>query len=292
MRNNNMLSLYDRQQNLQLKTYSSLIVVGVGGIGNWVALNAALTGLFSNIILIDGDVVESSNLNRTIFEISDIGEFKCDAVRYQILKRRPDAIVTCINKITSPEVIKQLIDDVIEDNSYYHTDIVCVDCRDDIYEDLYPLNCKLYKVGYDGMSMTIDGNPRLTKVFTQRGGSYSITPSFVGSSQLVACLVINDIVYPPLHQMAQNNQKLVNSIPIINESIQNDCEDNVYVTDKEYAFKNDECGRLNGPLTFNACDILYALHPTREKFSIEECLRYVLNEETYEIVMNSIKGNS
>lgn len=284
-------NVYDRQRSLTLKNYRYLIVVGVGGVGNWVALTAALTGLFENIILVDGDTVEETNLNRTIFEETDIGSTKCDAVKYQILKRRHLTNVCCINSITSPEVIDMIIKMAIDDNSYYHHDVVCVDCRDDIYEDLYPLNCKLYKVGYDGMSMTIDGNPRLTKIFTQRGGTYTVTPSFIGSSQLVACLVVNDIVYPPLYQMAQNNENLKELIYKIDRST-SETEEQVYVTDKNYRCKNDEYGRLNGPITFNACDILYNLDSTREKYDLGESIRPVVDESTHYLITKSLKLGS
>ena len=47
--------------------------------------------------------------------------------------------------------------------SYTHLDVY--KRQDDIYEDLYEFNCKYYKVGYDGLSVTIDGNPRNTAVW-------------------------------------------------------------------------------------------------------------------------------
>lgn len=254
--------IYNRQSDLNLKEYSHIIIVGVGGIGNWVALNCALCGMFKNIILIDDDVVEASNLNRTIFEYGDIGQYKVDAVKNQILRRRSDANVITYATKTTQVLIDKLIKDVIVDNSYYHPDVVVVDCRDDIYEDLYSFNCKLYKVGYDGMNMTIDGNPRLTKVWTQRGGSYTVTPSYVGSAQLIACLLVNDITYPEAYR--QNN---------LNES--NDYNFKYNVEHKEYfeftnerpnGSHNDELGRLNTVVSFNACDILKKLDNNRDEF--------------------------
>lgn len=49
----------------------SAIVVGLGGIGNWVALDLALVGM-GTLILFDDDIVEVSNLNRTLFKLSHI----------------------------------------------------------------------------------------------------------------------------------------------------------------------------------------------------------------------------
>lgn len=260
--------LYDRQSNLNLKHYRTIIIVGVGGIGNWVALDCALCGKFDTIVLIDDDIVESTNLNRTIFEYQDIGQYKVDAVKNHILRRRSEIeVVTYITK-TTPSLIKNLISTYVGDNSYYHSDIVVVDCRDDIYEDLYQFNCKLYKVGYDGMSMTIDGNPRLSKVWTQRGGSYSVTPSYVGSSQLIACLLLNDMTYPKAYEN--------NDVTFHNEqNIKNRCEemeDFPYVTDRPNGNYNDEIGRLNSVISFNASDILYKLNSNRNSFTMDSWL--------------------
>lgn len=272
-------SVYNRQQSLNLKKYRLIIVVGVGGVGNWVALDAALCGQFDKIILIDDDIVENSNLNRTIFENSDIGQFKVDAVKNQIVRRRCTAIVETYTVKTTKNLINSLITKEFGDNSYYHSDIVVVDCRDDIYEDLYVFNCKLYKVGYDGMKMTIDGNPRLTKVWTQRGGSYSVTPSYVGSSQLIACLVINDITYPKAYE-----ENLITENSYLNAKLQ-DSESFPYVNDRPQGNNNDELGRLNTVISFNAADILYKLKPDRNPYdyntAMKDCSIFEKTKEDY-----------
>jgi len=170
-------SLYSRQKSLYLKKYSTAIVVGCGGIGNWVALDLALSGCVKDLYLIDPDMVEESNLNRTMFEYVDIGSYKVNCVARIIGRRRPEQNVYCVQAYMTDKLADTFISKIIKDNSYYHSDVVVVDCRDDIFEDCYKFNCKLYKVGYDGMNMTINGNPRLSKVFGQRGGSYTVTPS-------------------------------------------------------------------------------------------------------------------
>ena len=266
--------LYDRQTQLPLLSYDTIIIVGVGGVGNWMALNAALCGKFNKLVLIDDDIVSMSNLNRTIFRFCDVGEYKVDAIKNQILERRAYAnVVTYIDR-TSEKFVSKLIETQFDgDNSYYHSNIVIVDCRDDIYDDLYRLNCKLYKVGYDGMNMTIDGNPRLTKVWTQRGGSYQVVPSYVGSAQLLSCLVLNDIICPAL---ADQDLSLANHI----RDSMIDCEDPPYVKSRPLSDDwNDELGRLNNSITFNALDILQKLNSDRPKYDyrkvtieINECI--------------------
>jgi len=235
--------LYSRQSTLSLLSYDYAVVVGLGGIGNWIALDLALSGQVRNLILIDPDTVEEHNLNRTIFRYCDIGAYKVDAVKYQILERRANCLVETYRELTSPELMSKIADKVILDKSVYDHKCLVMDCRDDIYDDLLDFNCKLYKVGYDGTSMSIDGNPRLTKVFTQRGGSYSVVPSYIGSSQMVAVMAVNDalgagIVTPGF------------------EDIQHiDIAENPFLREFANDSGRDEMGRLNCSIRFGCQDV-------------------------------------
>jgi bacteriocin biosynthesis cyclodehydratase domain-containing protein len=56
-----------------------IAVLGVGGLGGWVALNLACCGI-GEMLLLDFDRVELSNLNRQVlFSETDIGRFKAEA---------------------------------------------------------------------------------------------------------------------------------------------------------------------------------------------------------------------
>lgn len=243
------MNLYSRQQTLPLLTYDYAVVVGLGGIGNWIALDLALSGCVKNLVLIDPDKVEEHNLNRTIFTIGDIGSYKVDAVKNQILERRTTCFIQTYNQLTNPDLLQQISSTIIMDQSMYDPRCLIMDCRDDIYDDLFDFNCKLYKVGYDGTSMTIDGNPRLTKIFTQRGGSYSVVPSYIGSSQLVAVLAVNDALgagflsdkYQDIHRIEVCENPYLREIP-----------DNS---------GRDEYGRLNCCIRFSCQDIFPACAP-------------------------------
>ena len=68
-------------------------VVGVGGLASWILYNLACCGI-GNFRLFDEDVVEASNLNRSIlFSEADIGRRKIDAVRDSLLRFDPRATV-------------------------------------------------------------------------------------------------------------------------------------------------------------------------------------------------------
>lgn len=75
-----------------------VLFLGCGGIGSLAAVSLAGTGV-ANIILVDADVVEGSNLNRQMFfDRGHIGRPKVDVVREVIAQRFPDVTVTSIIK--------------------------------------------------------------------------------------------------------------------------------------------------------------------------------------------------
>jgi len=192
--------IQNRQEDIRTHSYQHAVIAGVGGIGSWVALDLALSGTVKTIHLIDPDSVESSNLNRTPFRLCDVGFPKVDALKYLILERRANVDVitykdkTCTNQIA---MMKSRIENDINFDRHAIGEIIdellIIDCRDDVYEDLYQFNCKYYKVGYDGLSVTIDGNPRHTAVWGE-ANNYTFTPSFIAPSQMIASIVVTDAV--------------------------------------------------------------------------------------------------
>jgi hypothetical protein len=190
-----------RQQDLLLLNYEHAIILGVGGIGSWVALNLALSGKIKNIHVIDPDLVESTNLNRTPFRLCDIGMLKVDAIKFLILERRAIEVFTYPEKssvslckeLRSITKIKERMAYAVEPDTYLDKDVVIVDCRDDVFDDFYTMQCKYYKLGYDGLEITIDGNPRNTAVWG-RANNYRFVPSFICPAQLAANIAVIDIL--------------------------------------------------------------------------------------------------
>ncbi|CAM3212744.1 HesA/MoeB/ThiF family protein [Sporolactobacillus spathodeae] len=59
---------------------STVMIIGLGAVGNWVALNLAQSGV-SNFILMDKDIVDITNLHRQIaFTAADIGKSKSTVI--------------------------------------------------------------------------------------------------------------------------------------------------------------------------------------------------------------------
>ena len=70
-----------------------VLVIGAGALGNEILKNLALLG-FRNVVIVDMDKIDESNLSRTIlFRESDIGDFKVNAAASAYLSIAPNALL-------------------------------------------------------------------------------------------------------------------------------------------------------------------------------------------------------
>ncbi|CAN5619351.1 ThiF family adenylyltransferase [soil metagenome] len=111
---------YDRQLNffdltLQVKSREDLflfqeklskshvVILGVGGIGNYASIALAGAGI-GELTLFDGDIIEYSNLNRQIlFDEIDVGEVKIDIAEKRLKKFNSNLKINKIQKHCSNE---------------------------------------------------------------------------------------------------------------------------------------------------------------------------------------------
>jgi len=85
-------SLYQRQQSIPLDIPKKVVVVGVGGVGSWVAYFLAMAGV-PELWLFDHDTIEQHNLNRVPFLPEDVGKLKTQACAELIKRYRPECTV-------------------------------------------------------------------------------------------------------------------------------------------------------------------------------------------------------
>ena len=95
---------------LQAYIGSTTILIAGCGLGSVSAEVAVRTG-FKKFILVDGDTVGVSNLNRQIFNFSDVGKFKAQALKERLLGINPEAEIeiytTWLNETNAAEIVSK-----------------------------------------------------------------------------------------------------------------------------------------------------------------------------------------
>ena len=100
--------LYGKQGYQQIKA-SHICVIGIGGVGSWVAESLARSHI-NHITLIDLDHIAVSNINRQIHaQSSNLGKAKVTAMAERIYDINPDCKVDCIEDHLALDNIQQLI---------------------------------------------------------------------------------------------------------------------------------------------------------------------------------------
>ena len=101
------------KENLEELKKSKVIIYGIGGVGSFVCEALARAGI-GNLILVDYDKIETTNLNRQIHALhSTIGEQKTEAMKNRILDINPKAKVETYNNKETKEKEEELINETI-----------------------------------------------------------------------------------------------------------------------------------------------------------------------------------
>jgi tRNA A37 threonylcarbamoyladenosine dehydratase len=190
--------LYDRQKKLDLNTDYTITVVGVGGVGFWVAKFAAMSGI-SEIHLFDDDTIEYHNLNRLDIPEKFIGRNKADVGQIIINSIRPDCKVKAFGMR-------------LREYMFPKTDWL-VDCTDELksQEENQAIaikhNASYMKVGYDGESFSI--NDKVAEWGEAEDG-YVVVPSWCVPASIVGALAVAKIVKYPSKEVARTVGGLFN----------------------------------------------------------------------------------
>ena len=103
-------ALYERHgRELQDRFFDSVVAVcGLGGLGSNIAVSLARAGV-GKLILIDFDKVDITNLNRQQYKACQIGQYKTDALRENIMEISPYiSLVTHTVKISDENIVELL----------------------------------------------------------------------------------------------------------------------------------------------------------------------------------------
>lgn len=93
----------------QLLAQSNVCIVGIGGVGSWVAEALARTAI-GKLSLIDLDDICVSNINRQIHAMqTSVGQAKVQAMQKRILDINPHCVVNSIEDFVTPDNVATLI---------------------------------------------------------------------------------------------------------------------------------------------------------------------------------------
>ena len=209
----------DVLDNIRNKT---VLIIGLGGVGGH-ALEAIVRMGVNNVILVDNDVVDITNLNRQLLSLnSNIGDKKVNVARKRVLDINPDCNVITINKFIDStnylELFSYNIDYVIDACDTVTTKILlieeclnrnikiisCMGTGNKFYPEMLEIS-ELKKTSYDPLAkvirnkfknekrkiMVVYSKEESVKINDRTPGSTSLVPSVAGV--MCASYVINDI---------------------------------------------------------------------------------------------------
>lgn len=174
-------------------SFCNMAVIGLGGIGSHVASVIGSLGNVKNLILIDSDNVELTNLNRSNYKYDDIGISKVESISQDISSRNFNINLIPINK----DFNEELCTEIINENKLFQEEYMFIDCRDNFYGDYHLIKSlneynMIVRAAYNGMNVTIDLNPEIHPVWGQ--GGYTETVSHSIPARLSAILIVNAII--------------------------------------------------------------------------------------------------
>jgi len=223
-------ALYERQNLINdLEVPDVASVVGLGGTGFWTAVFLAMSGV-SELILIDADTVEVSNLNRLPLKESIVGVRKTEAVKGFIQEIRKLLRIEIHNlRIEKPEECE-----ILRGTIFCCTDnlksqqLICAYCKKNKFS--------YQRIGYDGTILNVSKTfPLSFKEETDQGG-YTVTPSWVIPAVFAAAAGVSSRAYKELCLMDDIGKLHIQHSSYVPEQILDEAREG----EKEYILDNIE----------------------------------------------------
>ena len=100
-----------KKEGLENLKNANVLVVGVGGVGSFAAEFLARAGV-GNLTIVDGDVVDITNINRQLPALhSTVGMTKIDVVGDRLMDINPELNLTKVKEFLSPERAFEIVDE-------------------------------------------------------------------------------------------------------------------------------------------------------------------------------------
>lgn len=127
-----------------------VMVVGIGGVGSWVAESLARCGV-GELTLVDMDHVAESNINRQIHALdSTLGQAKVLAMKDRIAQINPDCCVHVVDDFVTPDNWNDILNQVHTDPQMKSHVMAVVDACDQVRAKMamadWAIRCKKFLV--------------------------------------------------------------------------------------------------------------------------------------------------
>ena len=185
-------AIYERQRLIEgLEIPEVASVVGCGGTGFWTALLLAMSGV-KELILLDSDIVEVSNLNRLLLQESSVGKKKAEALKELISGIRKEIRI----EIQDMRIEKPIDCQILRGDIFCCTDslksqqIICAYCKKN--------ELAYQRIGYDGTILNVSKTFPLSLKDADEEHGYTVTPSWVIPAVFAAAAGVASRTYKEL----------------------------------------------------------------------------------------------
>lgn len=261
-------------------------VIGLGGTGFWTAIFLAMSGV-KELILIDPDLIEQSNLNRLPITKKDIGKKKIEVIKNWILTIRNNCRIEShdlkIDNASQCSIIRGVV--FCCTDNLTSQQLICAYAKKN--------NLAYQRIGYDGTILNISEAFPLSFEEKETQIGYTVTPSWVIPAAFSAAAGVCSKLYKKIHIMDDIGKihilncsnipgKIKDEIEVIGE---NRILDNIseHIPD-DYGYCGD-CERVdvnnNSDYGFCPdCDKLYNEHDLENKIEeeIEDLIKQIDND--------------
>lgn len=221
-------AIYERQKLIEdLEIPEVATVVGCGGTGFWTAVFLAMSGV-EELILIDSDIVEVSNLNRLLLGESYVGKKKTEALKNLILSIRGQVRI----EIQDMRIEKPLDCQVLRGTIFCCTDnlksqqIICAYCKKN--------ELSYQRIGYDGTILNVSKTFPLSLKDAEQERGYTVTPSWVIPAVFAAAAGVSSRTYKELCLMDDMGKLHIQKSSHVCQKILDDAAD----AEKEYIIEH------------------------------------------------------
>jgi len=270
-------AIYERQNLItDLKIPKIASIVGLGGTGFWTAVFLAMSGV-EELILVDVDTVEVSNLNRLPLKERLIGVKKTEAVKEFIQEIRKLLRIEVHNlRIEKPQECE-----ILRGTIFCCTDnlksqqLICAYCKKN--------NLSYQRIGYDGTVLNVSKTFPLSFEEAREQGGYTVTPSWVIPAVFAAAAGVASKAYKELCLMDDLGKLHIQRSSYVPEYILDEAKD----AEREYILDNiddyipdgygycDDC---------NKCSDCHKVDPEEDGYGYcENCEEHYTNDDIEKI---------